>query len=462
MTQSPDALESALHHARSFLANLDDRPVHATASLAELRARLGRKLATEGVAEAEVIDDLVRDASPGIVGSAGGRFFAWVIGGGLPAAVAADWLAAVWDQNAAQYACGPAASVVEEVAGAWLKDLLNIPDEASFAFVSGCQNAHFTGLAAARHALLEREGWPVEDDGLFGAPAIRILASECAHGSLTRAVTQLGLGRKNIVPLATDEQGRIRPESLSEALRETGPCILALQAGDIATGAFDDFATLVPMAKANGAWVHIDGAFGLWAAASPAKRNLMRGAELADSWATDGHKWLNVPYDSGYAFVRDARAHRAALSYRASYLTHDAVARDQMDWNPEWSRRARGFSTYAALRQLGREGVAELIDRCCAHAAAIVEGLRDRSGIEIVSAPIINQALVRFVSAGASEAENDARTDAIVAAINAGGEAFFSGATWRGRRVMRISICNWRTNDSDVQRAIAAIRKASA
>lgn len=461
---SDDVLDCAFAHARRYLAGLEDGPVGSTLGLEGLRESLDKPLGHEGLPAREVIDQLVRDASPGLLASAGGRFFGWVLGGAVPAAVAADWLTSVWDQNAALYACSPAAAIVEEIAGTWLKDLLGLPAQASFAFVTGCQMAHVTCLAAARHALLKKRGWSVEEDGLMGAPAIRILASEHGHGSIARAVGLLGLGRKNIVRLATDAQGRIERSALADALDEAQPTILVLQAGDIATGAYDDFETLIPMAKARGAWVHIDGAFGLWAAASAAKRHLMRGAALADSWATDGHKWLNVPFDSGYAFVADAEAHRAAMSHRAVYLTHDDDARDQIDWNPDWSRRARGFATYAALRQLGRAGVAEIVDRSCAHTNALVDGLRNLRAIEIVSEPIVNQALVRFrdMRADANDADHDRRTDAVVERVNASGEAFFSGSTWNGRRVMRISVCNWRTNAADVARTLAALREALA
>ena len=325
--------------------------------------------------------------------------------------------------------------------------------------------AHVTCLAAARHALLRAHGWDVEAQGLAGAPAIRILVSEGRHGSIERAVALLGLGRQNIAPLATDALGRIEPAALEHALAAAPqPPIVILQAGDICTGAFDDFATLIPLARRAGAWVHIDGAFGLWAAASPRYRHLVRGVEAAHSWATDGHKWLNVPFDCGYAFIGDPSAHRAAVSHRAAYLTHATDARDQLDWNPDWSRRARGFPTYAALRQLGRTGIAQLVERSCDHARALARGLGALPGAELVAPPIINQALVRFRDprAGADEADHDRRTDQVIDAINATGEAFFSGGTWRGRRVMRISVCNSRTTEDDVARATAAVLRASA
>lgn len=449
-----------MRHALRYLAELDTRPVGATIDREALRRRLDRPLTAEGTAADVVIDELARDVAEGLLGSAGGRFFGWVIGGALPAAAGADWLATVWDQNAALHACSPAAAVVEEIAGAWLKDVLQLPADCSFAFVTGCQMAHVTCLAAARHALLQAHGWDVEARGLAGAPAIRIVAGDAHHGSIERAVGLLGLGRHNIERLASDPLGRIEPADLARALAETPerPTIVVAQAGDICTGAFDDFATLIPIARRAGAWVHVDGAFGLWAAASPRHRGLLRGVEAACSWATDGHKWLNVPFDCGYAFVGDPPAHRAAMSYRATYLTHATDERDQLDWNPDWSRRARGFSTYAALRQLGRDGVADLVERSCRHARTLVRGLAELPGAEQLVEPILNQALIRFRDPcpGACEADHDRRTEQVIAGIIATGEAFFTAGTWRGRRVMRISVCNWRTTERDVARAIAA------
>lgn len=451
-------LEDALRHSLSYLNNLDHRSVAATASLQILRSRLQKPLLNEGVAPVQVIDDLVNDVEGGLLGSAGGRFYAWVIGGALPSALAADWMTATWDQNAALYACGPAAAIVEEVVGSWLKELLGLPLDAGFALASGCQMAHTTCLAAARHSLLARRGWDVEQRGLFGAPPIRILSSAERHGSFERSVRLLGLGHAQLKPLPTDDQGRLRPEALEQALESdpSAPTIVLLQAGDINIGAYDAFEILIPIAKRHGAWVHVDGAFGLWVAASPRHRHLLRGADAADSWATDGHKWLNVPYDCGYAFVADAGDHRASMSHRAAYLTHDADARDQIDWNPEWSRRGRGFPTYAAIRELGRDGVAALIDRCCRHCHSIVMGIGALPGAEVLWEPVINQGLVRFLDprSGASDEDHDIWTDRVTVAISSAGEAFFGGTTWRGRRAMRVSVCNWQTSERDVQRAI--------
>jgi glutamate/tyrosine decarboxylase-like PLP-dependent enzyme len=324
--------------------------------------------------------------------------------------------------------------------------------------------AHVTCLAAARHAVLARLGYDVEQQGLPGAPPIRILSSTEHHGSTLRAIRLLGLGERSIIDLPTDPEGRLVPQALEEALHQSPtntPTIVILQAGDLNIGAYDDFSTLIPIAHRHSAWVHIDGAFGLWAAASPRYRHFLEGADQADSWATDGHKWLNVPYDSGYAFIADPAAHRASLSHHAAYITHDTDARDEMDWNPEWSRRARGFATYAALRQLGRDGVADLIDRCCQHAHALVTQIGALPGAQVVWEPRINQGLVRFLSPipNATEEDHDAQTNTITAAIAASGEALFTPTTWRGRRAMRVSVCNWQTSAEDVSQVVKCVAR---
>ena len=458
-----DGLETSYHHALSFLENLDHTSVSATVDVDTLRQRLGKPLSNQSVAPEQVIRELVQDVEGGLIGSASGRFFGWVIGGSLPAALAADWLTSTWEQNAALYACSPAAAVVEEVAGRWLKEILGLPGQASFALVSGCQMAHATCLAAARHSLLAERGWDVERRGLYEAPPIRILSSVQRHGSFERAIRLLGLGQQQLKELPSDFQDRLDLKALEHSLEvgPSSPTIVLLQAGDINIGAFDDFENLIPLAKRHGAWVHVDGAFGLWAAASPRYRHLLKGVAEADSWATDGHKWLNVPFDCGYAFIAHPEAHRASMSHRSSYLIHDDVARDEIDWNPEWSRRARGFPTYAALRQLGRDGVANLIEDSCRHAHTLVTQIGSLPGAEMVWEPVINQGLVRFLdpSANATEADHDRRTDEIISAIAAKGEAFFGGTTWRGRRAMRVSVCNWRTSDQDVARAVRSVAR---
>lgn len=467
MSEKPSSfhapLAAAVQHSLRHVAPRSDLPVAATADLKTLRSRLAISLNESSMDATTVIEGLVKAVEGGIIDTAGPRFFGWVIGGSLPAALAADWLTSAWDQNAGMYATSPAAAIVEEAAGAWLKQLLHLPPNASFALVTGCQMAHVTCLLAARHAVLARHQWDVESDGLAGSPPIRILTSTEKHGSTVRAIRLLGLGEKNIQSLTIDQEGRLDKHALIEALEASPsqPTIVVLQAGDLNMGAFDDFATLIPIAKKFGAWVHVDGAFGLWCAASPQLRHLLNGADAADSWTTDGHKWLNVPFDCGYAFVADSDGHRASLSHRASYLTHADDARDQMDWNPEWSRRARGFATYAALRQLGRDGIANLIERTCDHAHALVTGIGSLEGAEIVWEPQINQGMLRFLDPrqGASAAEHDAFTDRMMAEILASGEAFFTGTTWRGRRAMRVSVCNWQTSANDVDRVIACVAR---
>lgn len=369
------ALKTSFGHILGYLDGLKDHEVGAKASLSELRNRFANPLPKLGTDPSIVINELARDTEGGLLGCAGGRFYAWVIGGGFTAALGADWLTSTWDQNAALYACSPAASVVEEVAGEWLKELFGLPSSASFAFTTGCQLAHFTCLAAARYAVLKQAGWDVNEDGLFGAPRIRIIVSDQRHASVDRAVRYLGLGNRSIVPAPTDDAGMIDAAAFATLLASSdAPTVVVLDAADLNIAAIDPFATLVPLAKQAGAWVHVDGAFGLFAAASASKRHLVRGLELADSWATDGHKWLNIPFDCGFAFIRDREAHRSSMTISASYIVAASdcsvlenasvqPARDQIDWNPEWSRKARGFPVYAALRELGSDGVQDLVDR---------------------------------------------------------------------------------------------------
>jgi glutamate/tyrosine decarboxylase-like PLP-dependent enzyme len=457
-------LKTAASEAIAFLEGLEGMPVRATADLADLRGRLRRPLAAEGVPAEQVLLELVADVRGGLNASAGGRFFGWVIGSSVTAAVGADWLAAAWDQNAASYSTAPAAAVVEEVVGEWLKSILGLPPSASFALVTGCQMAHVTCLAAARHALLAQRGWNVETQGLFSAPAIRVISGGHRHGSIDRALRLLGIGTNQMAELPTASDGRLDAGLLESALAASpdAPTVVVLQAGDLNIGAFDSFSELIPIAKKYGAWVHVDGAFGLWAAASPRLRPRMSGASMADSWATDGHKWLNVPYDCGYAFVADGAAHRSAMATRVNYISYSSDVRDEGDWNPEWSRRARGFPTYAAIRQLGRGGIAGLVENCCDHAHALVTGIGRLDGAEVLFMPTLNQGLVRFIDrrAGAGPADHDRRTDAIVEAICAGGEALFSGTMWQGRRAMRVSVCSWRTTASDVERTVSCIARA--
>ncbi len=453
-----EVLQRAASHALDYLQSLDRRPVGTTADPATLRDRLGGPLPETGLPAVEVIDALVRDVEGGLLHSTGGRFFGWVIGGAHPAALAADWLTAAWDQNAAAFACSPAEAVVEEVCGAWLKALLGLPADASFGFVTGCQMAHVTALAAARHRLLRDRGWDVERRGLAGAPPLRILTSALRHESLLRALRLLGFGSDALEIIPSGADGRIELDELEAALKAEPerPAIVVLQAGDLNRGVFDPFGPACALARATGAWVHVDGAFGLWTATSPRFRHLLDGAEQADSWATDGHKWLNLPFDSGFVFISDPEAHRAAFAQAASYSQPVEGTRQQKDWNPEWSRRGRGFPAYAAIRALGRKGIAGIVERCCDHAARLVAEIGALPRVEVLARPVINQGLLRFLDGAGN---HDRHTDAVIARLQAEGTAWFGGTTWDGVRAMRVSVCNWRTTDEDVARTIDAVKR---
>jgi glutamate/tyrosine decarboxylase-like PLP-dependent enzyme len=453
------ALEAALQQALEYLRNVDDRPVGATVSLETLRRRLCKEWNHHPMLADDVVNELAADIEGGLNNSVNARFYAWVIGGSLPSALAADWLTSTWDQNAGLYSVSPASAIVEEAVGAWLKSLFRLPSQTTFALVTGCQMAHTTCLAAARTWLLKNHGWDVEQQGMSGSPQIRIFCGE-RHGSIDRTLRLLGFGSQSLTELSVDSTGALDAAALEEALRDLNgqPAVVLLQAGDINTGSFDDFEALIPIARRYGAWTHVDGAFGLYATVSPRFEHLVRGMDQAHSWATDGHKWLNVPYDCGYAFVAEPEAHRASMTYQASYLTHQTLTRDPMDWNPEFSRRARGFASYAALRELGRLGVQELIERCCDCAAELVTGLGELEGVTILRAPVINQGLVSFPhpSGGVCNEWNDA----VIAAIDAEGTSFFSGTTTsEGRRAMRISVSNWQTSHEDVVRTVAGVKR---
>lgn len=460
----PALLRRTAELAIEFLASLDERPVAARADRRQLLAALGGPLPDDGAPALEVIEDLVAGADDGIVAIPGPRYFGFVIGGSLPAALAADWLTSTWDQNSGIYAAGPAASVVEEVVGDWLVDLLGLPAGTSVGLTTGCQMAHFACLAAARHAVLERFDWDVEAKGLFGAPEITVVVGAEAHATIPTALQFLGLGRTRVVEVACDEQGRMRLEALAAALPPAdGPLIVVLQAGNVNTGAFDPLRGAIGLVRERcpRAWIHIDGAFGLWAAADPKRRHLLDGHDGADSWATDGHKWLNVPYDCGFAFVRDPEAHAAAMSPpSAAYIAYGETERDPFRWVPEYSRRARGFAAYAALRSLGRSGVTELVERCCTLAARMGDHLRRAgSGIEVLNDVVLDQVLVRFHPADGGDA--DAHTRAVVARVQDDGTCWLGGTTWHGMAAMRISIINWATSEDDIDRSAAAIVAAA-
>ncbi|HWF35613.1 MAG TPA: aminotransferase class V-fold PLP-dependent enzyme [Solirubrobacteraceae bacterium] len=456
-------LEDTAGIAADYLEGISARPVGWSATVDELRASLGGPLPPGPTDPSEVIEHLAAAAEPGLVASPGGRYFGFVIGGALPAALAADWLTSTWDQNSGLFVCGPSAAIVEEVAGAWTVELLGLAEDVSFGFVTGCQMAHVTALAAARHSVFAQVGWDVNERGLIGAPPVHVLVGAERHATVDRALRFLGLGIGCIVPVAGDGQGRMLPGALREALAPlAGPTIVCAQAGNVNTGAIDPLEEIADIAHEAGAWLHIDGAFGLWAAASPALRHLVAGAERADSWATDAHKWLNVPYDCGIALCAHPEAHQAAMSIRAGYLIHADPdgPRDELNWNPDFSRRARGFPVYAAIRSLGRSGVAELVERCCAHAQRFAEVLGASPKAEILNEVVLNQVLVRFLDDG-SGGDHDAYTRAVIKAVQDDGTCWLSGTTWHDMAAMRISVSNWSTTGDDVERSLEAILRAA-
>ena len=463
MTDTARLLSRTATLANDYLASLATRPVGGPVDLAALREAMGGPLPDGPSDPLAVVEGLAAAADPGLVGSAGPRYFGFVIGGSLPAALGADWLASTWDQNAGLYVISPAAAVAEEVAAGWLVELLGLPAETSVGFVTGATMANFTALAAARHGVLARVGWDVERQGLQGAPRVTVITHAGTHITVYASLQMLGLGREGegVRKIASDDQGRMRPDALREALAEIdGPVIICTQAGNVNSGAFDPFEELVEIAHQRGAWVHIDGAFGIWAAAVPALHDLMRGHAAADSWSTDAHKWLNVPYDSGLVFVRDAVAHHAAMTLGAEYYIETAGGeRDPYNWTPESSRRARGFAVLAALRSLGRSGLVDLIERDCAHARRMAARLSAGNRVTILNDVVLNQALVRFEALGEDSdgSGGDARTRAVIDAVQRDGTCWLSGTTWRGRAAMRVSVSGWQTTEDDIERSADAI-----
>ena len=454
MTDLETLLVDAAHHVAAYRATVPDATVYPQVDLDAVRAALGHRLPDGPCPARDVVDQLVAAVEPAVVATTGPRYFGFVIGGATAAATAADVLAVGWDQPAYNHLSSPAAAVVEEIAGAWLVDLLGLPPGASFGFVTGAQGANTVCLAAARHKVLADAGWDVERDGLVGAPAVRVLAGAERHATIDRSLRLLGFGTGVIEPVDTDGNGAIDVGALRQVLagRPSGPVIVCLQAGNVNTGACDDLAGAVAAARVHGAWVHVDGAFGLWAAASPPTRHLVTGMETADSWGTDGHKWLNVPYDSGYAFCAHPEAHAAAMAYTAAYLVGTAppTVRSPGDYVLESSRRARGLATWAALRELGRSGVADLVDRCCGLARRFATQLTAIDGVTVANDVVLNQVLVRFD-------DDDATTDRVIECVQRSGECWMGSTTWHGRRLMRISVSNWSTTADDVDRCVDTI-----
>ena len=456
MDEDAALLHRVADEATGYLGSVAARPVGPPASTAAngrpFAERLPQRLPDGPMGASAVLDELLATVDGGLVATGSPRYFGFVVGSALPVAIAADWLTSTWDQNAGLYTIGPAAAVIEETVGTWLMDLLGLPASASFAVVTGCQMAHVTALAAARHHLLARQGWDVERDGMAGAPSVRVLGGALTHVTVPRALRLLGFGTASLELVGVDERGRMDPAALARALAaDDRPAIVCAQLGEVNTGAMDPVGELADLTHAAGGWLHIDGAFGLWARAAEGRRHLADGAERADSWATDAHKWLNVPYDAGLAFCAHPVDHRLALGAHADYLAPTPGQRDAVDWTPEFSRRARGTAIYAALRWFGRAGVGRLVDRCCDLAQRFAGGL-DAMGAEVLNDVVLNQVLVSF--------GGDERTRAVIAHLQAGGECWMSGTTWNGRAAMRISVVGFRTSVDDVDRTLAAVAEA--
>ncbi len=457
--EGPDALTGEVLRRSAQLAieyreSIGERHVGPSADSThdDLRRVLGGPLPRGGSDPRSVVEDLARDVEPGLTTMSGPRYFGFVIGGSLPSALAVDWLTSTWDQNAVLHLAAPAAAVIEEVTGDWLLELLGLPHDSTVGFTSGDTMANFTGLAAARHAVLRRIGWDVEERGLVGAPAIRVIVGQDVHASIPLALRYVGLGRGGAERVPTDDEGRMDPTVLAALLNgRSDPTIVCAQLGEVNTGASDPIGRIVEIVRRHpNAWLHVDGAFGLWAAASPRLRHLVAGHDGADSWATDAHKWLNVPYDSGLVFVRDGAAHHAAMAVSAAYLPQaPGQARDPFDWVPEMSRRARGFTLYAAIRELGAEGIAAMIERSCDLASRMARRLADRAGVRIANEVVLNQVLVSF--------GDDALTRDVIERVQAEGTAWLGGTTFHGEAAMRISVSGWNTREDDIDRSADAI-----
>ncbi len=452
-----DVLNLAASHAIEYLDQVDSRAVNATATSAELRAALGRALTKTGDHPDKVIDALAAAGLTGTIATAGPRYFGFVVGGSVPAAVAADWLVSAWDQNCGIYALSPIVSVIEEIAGGWLKAIAGLRSDASVGFVTGCQMANFTSLAAARHHVLRAAGWDVEAQGLAGAPRVTIVTSDESHYTVFMALRLLGFGAANAIRIPTDDQGRMRADALKQALVSvTGPCIVCAQAGNVNTGGFDPIDEIADIVERHPSkpWLHVDGAFGLWAAASPTRAHMVTGINRAESVASHAHKWLNVPYDCGLVFTNHPDAHRSAMSLAAAYIQATDIERDPHEFTPEESRRGRAVPVYAALRSLGTDGLGDLIERNCRLAARMAQTLATHPGVRILNNVVLNQALVRFEAGGR---DTDELTRAVIAGVQQEGTCWLGGTTWHGMSAMRVSVSNWSTTDDDIDASAAAI-----
>ena len=459
MPEVEQLLERAAGHAKAYLANVHDRPVGATLSGEQLRTLLGGNLPSDGSAPEMVLDALAAAAVRGTVATQGGRYFGFVIGGSLPVTTAADWMVSAWDQNGAGFAMSPLVSAVEDICAGWLRELAGLSPAWSVGFVTGCQMANFTALAAARHAVLEAAGWDVESNGLFGAPPVDVLVSEESHYTIHGALRLLGMGAERVRRVATDGQGRMRADALEAALRGgEGPCIVCAQAGNVNTGAFDPLDTIAAITQARGAWLHVDGAFGFWAAANEALAPLVDGLARASSIATDAHKWLNVPYDCGVVMCANASAHRRAMTLQAAYIVDHPLERDPREFVPEESRRARAVPVYAALRTLGREGLSQLMGRCCTLARRLADRVREHPAVTVLNDVVLNQVLLRVAAEGH---DADALTRATIAGVQQEGTCWLGGTTWHGMEAIRVSVSSWATTEDDVDRSAAAILRVA-
>jgi glutamate/tyrosine decarboxylase-like PLP-dependent enzyme len=447
-----DLLKRTCETATAYLDGLQERPVARTVDFAALLHNLGGALPEEPEDAIHVVERLSQAAGPGLVATPGPRYFGFVTGGALPAAVAAEWLASTWDQNAFSYVGSPAAAAAEEAVRQWLIELFGLPKQMSLGFTTGATMSNFTALAAARHALLRNVGWDVEELGLFGAPAITVVASDESHVTVFAALQMLGLGRGRVTRVPADGQGRMRADALRSTLAAIdGPVLVCAQAGNVNTGAFDPLPEIAACVHDRSGWLHVDGAFGMWAAASPSHAHLIRGVDLADSIAVDCHKWLNVPYDSGLVFVRDQAAHQGAMTLNAPYYApSEQAGRENHNWVPEASRRARGFAVWAALRTLGRSGVGAMVERCCALARRMADRLQHAPGVGILNDVVLNQVLVRF-------ADSDTQTAKVIRRVQEDGTCWAGGTAWHGMHAMRISVSNWSTTEADIDRSAAAI-----
>lgn len=453
MKRNHEPLQAAADHIQEYLGEIDNRPVKAMISDEQLHQQLAQPFSDHGKDSSDVIESLAELGKRGTVATQGPRYFGFVVGSSLPVATAADWLVSGWDQNAGIHVLAPMAAVIEKVVSRWIRDIAGLAESWDMGFVTGGTAANFTALAAARHYVLKSAGWDVEADGLPGAPPINVIVNEESHYSISRSFRMLGLGSSRIKRIAANGQGRMRLDNLLKALENTtGPCIVCAQAGNVNTGAFDPIEAIAAETGRQNIWLHVDGAFGLWAAASPDYNHLTAGIEQADSIATDAHKWLNVPYDCGITMCAHPESLRGAMSLSASYIEESPLERDPHEYVPEESRRARAIPVYAALRAMGRSGLSELVERCCRHAQRFAEGL-DKAGYDILNDVVLNQVLVSF-----GDAETTKR---VIAGIQDEGTCWCSGTEWKGRTAMRISVSSWATTEDDVERSLDAMLRVA-